>query len=620
MLGQCPHCGSARIRRRYRRHRYNNWRCRRCNRVFARPKTESPVQRPTQRPTQSPAQGYPQPAAAPKYTGATSGANATFGAAAGASARQRPRKRKILPIAALAVLIAAIGLFVLAQVDPGDTPRQQPIVAEAQNVAQPLGVAATLSPALIPTETIAGNTASASIPPTPNAQAATDANIRATPAAISVQSAAAATPTSTYTPTPSSVATATLSPALIPANSPEPTSTLIPTSTPTHTSTPEPTSTPTPTFTPTDTPTPTYTPEPTPTPTPTLTPTDTPTPTPIPPPHLRHIEEKQYMLTLINAERRKAGVQPVELGDNIAAQLHAEAALENCFSSHWGIDGLKPYMRYSLAGGYQANAENGHGLDYCIKASDNYASLRPIKSEITDAMLGWMRSGGHRQSILDNHFHKVNIGLAWDRYNLVAFQHFESDYVVYDQLPDIDSRGRLSMSGGVRNGAQLSVRDLAIVVDYDQPPHALTRGQVSRTYCYGTGMQVAALREPLSDGWSWTTDEFTTTHDPCPDPYDVPASARPARSADEAGKLWDEAYKSSLATKATQIVVPWITAKKWRVSKFTFSIEANLSKVLRKHGDGVYTVVVWGKVDGEDVVVSEYSIFVGVTPPDTYSP
>ncbi|MXY47079.1 MAG: CAP domain-containing protein [Chloroflexi bacterium] len=44
--------------------------------------------------------------------------------------------------------------------------------------------------------------------------------------------------------------------------------------------------------------------------------------------------EKQYMLALINAERKKAGVSPVELGDNIAAQLHAESSLANCFSSH----------------------------------------------------------------------------------------------------------------------------------------------------------------------------------------------------------------------------------------------------------------------------------------------
>ena len=37
-MGKCPHCGSRRIRRRYRQHRRYNWRCRRCNEVFRRPK------------------------------------------------------------------------------------------------------------------------------------------------------------------------------------------------------------------------------------------------------------------------------------------------------------------------------------------------------------------------------------------------------------------------------------------------------------------------------------------------------------------------------------------------------------------------------------------------------
>ena len=123
-------------------------------------------------------------------------------------------------------------------------------------------------------------------------------------------------------------------------------------------------------------PTPTGSPMPTATPLPTQTPVPTATPQPALAisPDLRHLEEKRYMLSLINAERKKAGVGAVVLGDNIAAQMHAEAALDNCFSSHWGVDGLKPYMRYSLAGGYQSNGENVSGLDYCIKASDGYAA------------------------------------------------------------------------------------------------------------------------------------------------------------------------------------------------------------------------------------------------------
>lgn len=353
----------------------------------------------------------------------------------------------------------------------------------------------------------------------------------------------------------------------------------------------------------------------------TPTPTVTSTPTPIPLPHLRHIEEKRYMLELINAERRRAGVPTVELGDNIAAQLHSESALKNCFSSHWGIDGLKPYMRYSLAGGYQSNGENGHGSDYCITRRDGYKAIVSITQEINDAMEGWMDSSGHRRNILDMQHKKVSIGLAWDRYNFLAYQHFEGDYVEYDELPSISTDGTLSFSGTTKNSVFFrTTRDLGVQISYDRPPHELTRGQVSRTYCYDGGRQVASLREPLTGGWSWTENEFPKSYNPCPNPYKVPADALPARSHDEAHDLWQEAYDASKNQKEQTIIVPWITASSWTASRNAFSVTVNIAEVLEEHGDGVYTIVVWGKIDGEDVVISEYSIFHGITPPDTYTP
>ena len=338
-------------------------------------------------------------------------------------------------------------------------------------------------------------------------------------------------------------------------------------------------------------------------------------------PNLRHLNEKQYMLELINAERKKAGLNPVVLGDNIAAQLHAESALQNCFSSHWGIDGLKPYMRYSLAGSYQSNAENGSGSDYCIKSGDRYRAIVNINRKIDDAIEGWMDSPGHRRNMLDKHHKKVNIGMAWDRYNFLAYQHFEGDYVEYGELPSISTEGTLSLSGTTKNGVSFgSNRDLGVQIYYDQPPHELTRGQVSRTYCVSGGRQVAALREPLTGNRYWPEDKFAKTYKPCPDPYDVPADAPPANSHDEAHALWQEAYDASKNRKEQTIIVPWITASEWSVSRNAFSVTADIEELLGKHRDGVYTIVVWGDIDGEDVVISEYSIFHGVTPPDTYTP
>ena len=350
------------------------------------------------------------------------------------------------------------------------------------------------------------------------------------------------------------------------------------------------------------------------------TPTVLPSPSPVPEALIRHLSEKRYMLKLINDERRKAGVPTIELGDNIAAQLHADSSLTNCFSSHWGLNGLKPYMRYSLAGGYQSNAENGSGSDYCIKAGEGYAANLPTQMEIEQIMNGLMSSSGHRRNILNKWHKKVNIGLAWDEYNFQAYQHFEGDYVEYTRLPTIEN-GRLSFSGSVKNGARLdNKRDLGVQIYYDPPPNELTRGQVSRTYCYDGGPQVTALRPPPNPNSYYTEHTFSKTYLSCPNPHEVSKDAPAPSSPDNATELWGEAYYASKYQIEQAITGPWITASQWAVHDTLFSVSADVRKVLAEHGDGVYTIVVWGKIDGENAVISRYSIFQGVTPPDIREP
>ena len=425
------------------------------------------------------------------------------------------------------------------------------------------------------------------------------------PVALILVAEGLAGPTPEPTPTAQPTATATV---VVSTPTPEPRAIIVPTNTP------APTRTSTPTAAPTRTPTPR------PTPRPIIVPTNTPAPTITPTPHtspaLRHLELKQYMLELINEERTAAGLNPVVLGDNIAAQLHAESAIENCFSSHWGADGLKPYMRYSLAGGYQSNGENGHGLDYCIKASDGYTTIGNVKWDVREAMEGWMDSPGHRRNILRPKHKKVNIGLAWDRYNFGAFQHFEGDYVEYNDLPTINGR-ILSLSGSLRDGAKFrSEDDLGVQIYYDPPPHPLTRGQLVRTYCYDNGRLVAALRPPLTGRYYYPDNSFTITHEPCPDPYDVDPDAPAPRSHDEAHEFWQAAYDASQAIEGASHVVPWITASKMKLNGDNFSVKADIGDVPA----GVYTITVWAPIGDEREVVSQYSIFHGVTPPDTYTP
>ena len=491
---KCPHCGSRNIRRRYRQHRRYKWRCRRCNRVFRRPKSGN-----------------------------------------------------LLWLGVAVVVAAAAASFAAQQGMIAMPSALSPVERQIDRVSEVVIPTAT---SLEPVATLTTRLRDASTSVAENAP----------------KTQSTAVSTNAATATPSATTTPSTFPGALPARPIAPTA------------------------------------------------------TPFPSPHLRYLEEKQYMLALINAARTDAGVPPVELGDNIAAQLHAESSLANCFSSHWGIDGLKPYMRYSLAGGYQSNGENGHGSDYCIKASDRYKAIHSVRQEIDDAMEGWMDSPGHVRNILDRWHKKVNIGLAWDRYNFLAYQHFEGDYVEYDELPSLDANGVLSMSGATKNGVRFrSKRDLGVQIYFDPPPHQLTRGQVSRTYCYDSGRQVASLRESLTGGSYWTEDEFIKLYNPCPNPYDVSPDAPPARSHDEAHDLWQEAYNASKSQDDQTIIVPWITALQWTAVGESFSVEADISDILADHGTGVYSVMLWGDIDGERAVISEYSIFHGITPPGSYA-
>ena len=347
-------------------------------------------------------------------------------------------------------------------------------------------------------------------------------------------------------------------------------------------------------------------------------PTPTPTPKPTPTtPYLRHIDYKTFMLQLINEERTRAGLGTVTLGENDAAQSHAESSLENCISSHWGIDGLKPYMRYSIAGGYQPNGENVSGSDYCITPSDGYRALSSIEEEIAEAMEGWMNSAGHRRNLLNPHHKMVNIGLAWDKYNFIAVQHFEGDYVLFSTLPMIQN-GILSFFGSPKNGADLDgERGLGVQIYYDPLPYPLTRGQVSRTYCNNNGLKIAQLRRPPEPGRHYTSEKFTTEYSKsaCPDPYAVPANAPPAQSREDARRLWQAAYDASQEKVDRVVESVWITANDWSVTNDSFTVSADISNLLAQHGNGVYTIVLWGEVNGERTPISEYSIFV---PP--YSP
>ena len=332
----------------------------------------------------------------------------------------------------------------------------------------------------------------------------------------------------------------------------------------------------------------------------------------------------EYALSLINKARSAEGLNELTLDDNPAAQSHAEDMRVNCTRSHWGVDGMKAYMRYTLAGGEQYSAENIFAIDFCPDDLDNYALETPTE-QIDFAMGRFLNSPGHRRNILNPHHRKVGIGLTYRTPTIWFVQLFVGDYIEYDTEPNIE-QGILTLSGSVKNGA--SIEDdgsLDVDIYFDPPVQHLTRGQLARTYCYGNGTLVAELRapSPSEELKTWITpgsDRLDTVrataidHARCPNPYDIDRDLPAPTSSEQAHQLWEQARDASQSIESRIVGYSLITAETWSIDGDDFQVSADISEILNQHGNGVYTIVLWGEIDGERTPISEYSMFIPPRP------
>lgn len=124
-------------------------------------------------------------------------------------------------------------------------------------------------------------------------------------------------------------------------------------------------------------------------------------------------EIRANLLEIINEERAVAKVSPVAI-DELAQQVatkHAVDMVTGEFASHWGRDGLKPYHRYSFAGGTDATQEN-------VSAADNTWStkLPDLKQDTAYMHVRLYQekppNDGHRRAILASQNTHVGFGLA----------------------------------------------------------------------------------------------------------------------------------------------------------------------------------------------------------------
>ncbi|MCS6879762.1 MAG: CAP domain-containing protein [Oscillochloridaceae bacterium] len=106
------------------------------------------------------------------------------------------------------------------------------------------------------------------------------------------------------------------------------------------------------------------------------------------------------VLALVNAERARAGCQPLSLEPRLmqAAQRHSEDMAVNNFFGHVGSNGSTLVQRVNAVG-YPWSA-----------LAENVAAGYPTAEAV---MAGWMSSEGHRRNILNCRYVHIGVGYVY---------------------------------------------------------------------------------------------------------------------------------------------------------------------------------------------------------------
>lgn len=205
---------------------------------------------------------------------------------------------------------------------------------------------------------------------------------------------------------------------------------------------------------------------------------------------------RSNLLQLINEEREVARVSPVAI-DQLATEVatkHARDMAKHKYASHWNRDGLKPYHRYSLAGGFHATQEN-------ISAADNTWSMQQ-KDLIQDTSYLHLRlynetppNDGHRRAILAPQQTHVGFGVAVDDLRLRVVELFVARYVELDSPAQKGKPGEtVYLTGKLLN---LNHSLTVIEVFYEPLPKELKVDELNQPRAYSLPTESVNLRPRL---------------------------------------------------------------------------------------------------------------------------
>jgi uncharacterized protein YkwD len=157
---------------------------------------------------------------------------------------------------------------------------------------------------------------------------------------------------------------------------------------------------------------------------------------------LNYDEAQRFVLALVNRDRKKAGLSPVELDEPASKSglRHVRDMVANGFTGHVGSDGSVPEQRYTEAGGSQFVQENAACLfDLRPRQVEENARFDAEKLAALHEMFmaEVPPNDGHRRNILKPLHNRVGIAVAKPAgvAQPCLTQEFVDQYGEYEPLP-----------------------------------------------------------------------------------------------------------------------------------------------------------------------------------------
>ena len=228
-----------------------------------------------------------------------------------------------------------------------------------------------------------------------------------------------------------------------------------------------------------------------------------------------HDELIDYALSLINLDRQENGLQNVTLSTINSGQQHADDMLKNGYFSHWDLQGYKPYVRYTLAGGKGAVTENVGLIENWLAAGiTQKQALNQSEWSMVHEDADW--NWGHKQNILNPLHNYVSIGIASDHDRLYFVEDFEDNYISWTQLQI--NKTQAYLEGTIQTTQQNNIQQIAVFYDNAKPLTTLQLQETPYNGSYNPGAYVGSVLPPnwqatqgitiTADSWYQTGNHF----------------------------------------------------------------------------------------------------------------